>query len=96
MRSKLTSGGFPPDSMETVQKLMREHKQIFGKVVIHFVLDTGGKIKEIKVVEGSPEFAQPFLQAVKQWTFEPTTLDGEPVEVDVNFETGRQRNGKWE
>jgi TonB family protein len=96
MRSKLTNGSFPPDSMETIQRLMREHKQIYGKVVIHFVLDTNGKIKKINVVEGSTELAEPFLQVVKQWTFEPTTLDGEPVEVDVNLETGRQRNGKWE
>lgn len=96
MRSKLTSGSPPLFSMETTQKLMKEHKQIYGKVVIHFVLDTNGKIKTINVVEGSTELAEPFLQVVKQWTFDPTTLDGEPVEVDVNLETGRQRNGKWE
>ncbi len=96
MRSKLTNSSPPLDSMETIGRLMRQHKRIDGKVVIHFVLDTAGKIKEINVVEGSPELSEPFLQAVKQWTFEPTTVDGDPVEVEVNLETGRQRNGKWE
>jgi TonB family protein len=96
MQSKLTHGSFLPDSMETVLRLMREHKQIYGKVVIHLLLDTNGKIKNINVVEGSAELAEPFLQVVRQWAFEPTTVDGEPVEVDVNLETGRQRNGKWE
>lgn len=95
MRPKVTNdsvGGVA--SQEKIEPLANQH--IHGKVVIHFVLDTNGKIKKINVVEGSTELAEPFLQVVKQWTFEPTTLDGEPVEVDVNLETGRQRNGKWE
>ncbi|HMB83139.1 MAG TPA: energy transducer TonB [Terriglobales bacterium] len=66
-----------------------------GKVVIHFVLDTNVKMKEINAVEGPPNLRDPFLQEVKQWIFEPTTLDGEPVEVEVNFETGVQFNGKY-
>jgi hypothetical protein len=28
-----------------------------------------------------------FMEAVKQWRFEPTTLDGDPVEVEVDAET---------
>lgn len=96
MKSKLTSGSPPLDSLETMQRLMQEHKPVYGKVVIHFVLDTNGKIKELSTVEGSPELSEPFLQAARQWRFEPTTLDSEPAEVEFDMQTGRQRNGKWE
>jgi len=96
MRSKLALGSPPLESMETVERLMREHKFIYGKVVIHFVLDVHGRIKDINIEEGSPELSEPFLRAAKQWTFEPTTLDGDAVEVEFNLQTGHQRNGKWE
>ena len=62
----------------------RQH--IGGKVVVHVVLDAAGKIKEITPAEGPPILSDPVLQAVKQWTFEPTTLDGDPVEVELNVE----------
>jgi len=75
------------------EEAIRQH--IKGKVVIHFVLDTNGKIKEISAAEGPRILSDPVLQAVRQWTFEPTTLDGEPVEVEINLETGFQINGNY-
>jgi protein TonB len=62
----------------------RQH--IGGKVVVHVVLDAAGMIKEITPTEGPPILSDAVLQAVKQWTFEPTTLDGDPVEVELNIE----------
>lgn len=69
-----------------IETLLKQH--VFGKVVIHLVVDVNGHIKEIKTVEGPPILSDPVLQAVRQWSFEPTTLDGEPVEVELNLETG--------
>jgi len=61
-------------------------QHVGGKVVIRLVLDAAGKIKEITPAEGPPILSDTVLQAVKQWTFEPTTLDGDPVEVGFNVE----------
>jgi protein TonB len=44
---------------------------------------------ELAVISGHPLLAPAALEAVKQWVYQPTLLNGEPVEVatqiDVNF-----------
>lgn len=61
-------------------------RQFKGKVVVHVIVDTTGKVKETNPVEGLPALADSVAAALKQWTFQPTTLDGDPVEVDLIFE----------
>jgi TonB family protein len=60
-------------------------KRMSGKVVVQVVLDTGGKIKELKVLEGNPILSAAVVEAVKQWQFAPTRLDGDPVEVELDI-----------
>jgi hypothetical protein len=93
MRSKMTNSFGDRTSPKTMKKLMELRTK--GKVLIHFVLDTDGKIKEINAMEGPSSLKEVFLDEAKQWTFQPTTLDGERVEVEVNLETGFQINGKY-
>jgi protein TonB len=81
MRSKITNNVRWTCPAEAVKQHIR------GKVVIHLLLDTSGKIKEFNPVEGPPILIDTVSHAVKQWSFEPTTLDGEPVEVEMNLET---------
>ena len=49
----------------------------------------GRHSSESEVVKGHPLLVQAALDAVKQWVYKPTLLNGEPVEVqttiDVNF-----------
>jgi len=48
-----------------------------------------GTIQRLEVISGHPLLVPAALEAVKQWVYQPTTLNGEPVEVqttiDVNF-----------
>jgi TonB family protein len=60
-------------------------KHMSGRVVVHLVLDTGGKIKELKVLEGNPILSAPVVEAIKQCQFAPTKLDGDPVEVELDI-----------
>ncbi len=60
-------------------------KHISGRVVVELVLDTGGNIKESKVVEGDPVLSAAVMDAVKQWRFAPTALDDDPVEMDLQI-----------
>jgi TonB family protein len=60
-------------------------KRISGRVVVELILGVGGNTKELKAVEGDPILTAAVLDAVKQWRFAPTQLDGDPVEIDLRI-----------
>jgi protein TonB len=53
------------------------------------VLGVDGRIHELKVVRGHPLLVKAAIEAVRQWVYEPTLLNGQAVEVSapilVNF-----------
>jgi len=51
--------------------------------VIESVIDTRGRVTEMKVVSGSPLLVEAAEQALQQWRYEPTLLNGQPVAVDM-------------
>jgi TonB family protein len=64
-----------------------------GVTILESVIDTTGKIdlSRTTVLKSSyPDLDQAALEAVKNWTFQPATLDGEPVTVfytlTINFQ----------
>jgi protein TonB len=54
-----------------------------GRVLIECVIDTGGRVAEARVVSGTPLLDQAALDAVRQWRYRPTLLDGVPVAVQM-------------
>ena len=60
-----------------------------GTVYLRAIIATDGTVRQLEVVSGNPILANPALQAVRQWRYQPTRLNGEPVEVEtlitVNF-----------
>jgi len=56
-----------------------------GTVVLHAIISRDGHITALEVVSGSPFFVQAALDAVRQWRYRPTMLNGEPVEVDTTI-----------
>jgi TonB family protein len=66
-------------------------KQARIQGVVHFtvVINRDGTIQNIEVISGHPLLVPAALEAVKQWTYKPTLLNNNPVEVitqvDVNF-----------
>ena len=59
--------------------------RIQGSVVLHAIIDKDGKVAELQVVSGHPLLVQAALDAVKQWLYKPTLLNGDPVEVDTTI-----------
>ncbi len=63
--------------------------RIQGSVRLEAVISRGGAIKDLKVISGHPLLVKAALDAVQRWRYQPTMLNGEPVEVvtqiDVNF-----------
>jgi protein TonB len=66
--------------------------RIQGKVQLHAIIDKGGRVSELQVVSGHPLLVKAALDAVQNWRYQPTILNGQPVEVDttidVNFVLG--------
>ena len=60
-----------------------------GTVYLRAIIATDGTVRQLEVISGNPILANPALQAVRQWRYEPTRLNGEAVEVEtlitVNF-----------
>jgi periplasmic protein TonB len=80
-------------------KLVRQPKPLYpplakqariqGVVHLNAIISKDGTIQNLSVISGHPLLIQSALDAVKQWVYAPTLLNGEPVEVvtqiDVNF-----------
>jgi TonB family protein len=56
---------------------------ISGTVVLHCVIAKDGRVVELTYVSGPPLLLKAAMDAVHQWTYQPTLLNGEPVEVDT-------------
>ena len=69
---------------------------IEGTVLLHAVIATDGSLLSIGVTNtlADPELAAAAIDAVKQWRYQPTLLNGEPVEVvttiSVNYRLSRE------
>ena len=56
-----------------------------GYVSLHVVVDDHGLVRvPIVDVSPSPEFAASAIEALKKWTFEPASLEGQPVAILIN------------
>ena len=63
-----------------------------GAVEFEAIIGKDGSIEELKVVRGHPLLVKAAFEAVQQWRYQPTLLNGEPVEVlteiTVTFKLG--------
>jgi TonB family protein len=66
-----------------------KEQRISGVVKLEAVIGKDGTMQNLKVLDGHPLLVPAALEAVRQWVYEPTLLNGNPVEVvtqiDVNF-----------
>ena len=61
-------------------------EKISGTVKLHVVIAKDGKVQQIQVVSGHPLLVQAAIDAVSQWQYQPTLLNGQPVEVDTQID----------
>ncbi len=71
---------YPPEARE---------KHVSGSVVLVIRIGKDGTVQEIQPVSGPAVLREPAMDAVKQWTYKPYELNGQPTEVQttvtVNF-----------
>lgn len=58
-------------------------KHVQGVVQLHIVIDIEGNVKQVDVLSGPSELTTAATDAVKQWHYRPTLLNGDPVDVDT-------------
>lgn len=54
-----------------------------GWVWVHTLIGENGAVEEWNVISGHPWLAEAAVEAVKQWRYRPTLLDGRPVKVET-------------
>jgi periplasmic protein TonB len=54
-----------------------------GRVELRAIIATDGTIQSLQVVSGDPLFYRSAMDAVRQWRYRPTVLNGEAVEIDT-------------
>ncbi len=60
---------------------LAKQARIQGTVRLQAVIAKDGSVVELQVLSGHPLLVQAALDAVRQWRYHPTLLNGEPVEV---------------
>lgn len=72
---------YPPLAMQA---------RISGVVRLNVIIGKDGTVQNVTLVSGHPLLVPAAMEAMKQWTYQPTLLNGQPVEVvtqvEVNFD----------
>src|ERR1700739_1220122 len=72
--------------VQPVYPPLARQTRISGTVRLHAIISKDGTIQQLEVMSGHPLLQQAALDAVRQWRYRPTTLNGEPVEVDTTID----------
>jgi protein TonB len=64
-------------------------ERVAGTVEIEVTINAAGRVTAARALKGDPRLRQPALDAVKQWIYRPTMLNGKPIEsqrqIVLNF-----------
>jgi len=72
--------------VQPVYPPLARQTRISGTVKLHAIIGKNGQVEQLQVLSGHPLLVQSALDAVKQWRYQPTLLNGEPVEVDTEID----------
>jgi TonB family protein len=67
--------------VQPVYPELARQAQVQGIVHLNIVISKQGQVMDIKVISGHPLLIPAAIEAVKQWEYNPTLLNGQPVEV---------------
>ncbi len=60
--------------------------RIEGVVTLHGIITREGRIGQLRILSGHPLLVKAAFDAVSQWVYSPTLLNGQPVEVEAPIE----------
>jgi TonB family protein len=62
---------------------LAKQAHISGTVVLHCIIARDGSVEQVEYVSGPPLLLKSAMDAVRQWVYRPTLINGEAVEVDT-------------
>ncbi len=62
---------------------LAKNQHVSGNVLVDALIDANGKVTTMKVVSGPTLLHQAAMDALKQWKYQPATLDGKPVPMHL-------------
>jgi periplasmic protein TonB len=81
MKKKLIHKVTPRYPLDAVRE------RISGTVVLRVVIGVDGSVKDMRYVSGPSRLVKATMDGVRQYIYQPTTENGQPVEVDTTVET---------
>lgn len=69
--------------VEPVYPILAKQTHREGRVELRATIGTDGTIQSLQIVAGDPLFQLSAQEAVQQWRYRPTILNGQAVEVDT-------------
>jgi protein TonB len=70
-------------SVHPVYPMLAKNQHVSGNVLLDALIDPTGRVTTMKIVSGPTLLHQAAMDAVKQWKYEPATLDGKPVAMHL-------------
>ena len=74
------------NKVQPVYPPLARQARISGTVRLHAIIAKNGSVEQLEVLSGHPLLVRAAMDAVQQWKYKPTLLNGEPVEVDTTID----------
>src|SRR6202012_4989 len=74
------------NKVQPVYPPLARQTRISGTVRLHALISKAGSVESLKFISGHPLLVRAAMDAVQQWKYKPTLLNGEPVEVDTTID----------
>ena len=84
------SGGYRDGQLihrvEPIYPHIAQDSHVEGVVKLRVQIASDGTVKQVEALSGSPLLLMPAVTAVRQWRYQPSTLDGKAIEVQKNVD----------
>lgn len=70
-------------SVPPVYPALAKAQHVSGNVTVDALIDAGGRVTSMTIVSGSTLLQQAAMDALKQWKYQPATLDGKAVPMHL-------------
>jgi protein TonB len=70
--------------VKPVYPVIAQRSRVEGLVILEATIDTAGRVINVRVLQSKALLDQAAIDAVRQWEFTPTLLNGVPVSVIMN------------
>jgi protein TonB len=71
------------NSVSPVYPMLAKNQHVEGDVRVDALIDANGQISAMKVVSGPALLQHAATEALRQWKYQPATLDGKPVPMHL-------------